>query len=922
MSHSHDLFISYRRKDAEQVDALVAALKNEGLTVWIDRAEIEDAASIQRRIDAGLSGARALLAWYSIDYPKSRACQWELTAALIASADEEAPVTRLLVVNPEGNAEHLQLIDVRNLQHFRADADLAQVARSIAAAVQPIVGGVGELRRLTKPQWHGRMHGLGSARFVGRVEELWKIHFSLAAGNFAIVAGRPAPRAAGELAQVRGSGGIGKSLLAEEYALRFGAWWPGGIFWLRALGVGDNPAETEAELAARREVAYGSQLAGIALELGLDTRDQSDAQLRAAIGRRLSEPYLWIVDDLPRCDREELERWLAPSVSGQTLVTTRNKRQDALGQAIDLDVLGPEDARELLTRDHPTRVDEAEAVAAILGYLDGYALALDVARAACRDLGYAAYRRYLENPDADALALAAELAPELPNGHNPQIAATLLASLRQLDAAGVDALRLAVHGAVAPIPANLLAATLAEADGLDEDEAIRHAALGLRQALDSSLADDAGTRQYGVHNLVLHTLRRHDPDPARQAALAAPLTRVLRTAFAARAADIRQHADLTPLVVHAQARANQAADAETLELAGWLGRYEYQSGRYRAAEGWYEQQRQGQVANLGEEHPDTLTSLNNLAGTLRAQGDLAGARALQEKVLEARRRVLGEEHPDTLTSMGNLASTLRAQGDLAGARALQEKVLEAHRRVLGEEHPDTLISLNNLASTLWNQGDLAGARALQEKELEICRRVLGEEHPDTLISLNNLASTLWNQGDLAGARALEEKVLEARRRLLGEEHPDTLTSMNNLAGTLWNQGDLAGARTLQEKVLEARRRVLGEAHPATLTSMNNLAGTLRAQGDLAGARALQEKVLEARRRVLGEEHPDVTGSAWNLFATLSGVGDTEAAGGVFERHLLSLIEQPAESLSADQRKIREMIMEKFSETRAGTGPAP
>ena len=42
--------------------------------------------------------------------------------------------------------------------------------------------------------------------------------------------------------------------------------------------------------------------------------------------------------------------------------------------------------------------------------------------------------------------------------------------------------------------------------------------------------------------------------------------------------------------------------------------------------------------------------MNNLADTLRAQGDLAGARALQERVLEARRRVLGEEHPDTLTA--------------------------------------------------------------------------------------------------------------------------------------------------------------------------------------------------------------------------------------------------------------------------------
>jgi formylglycine-generating enzyme required for sulfatase activity len=78
--------------------------------------------------------------------------------------------------------------------------------------------------------------------------------------------------------------------------------------------------------------------------------------------------------------------------------------------------------------------------------------------------------------------------------------------------------------------------------------------------------------------------------------------------------------------------------------------------------------------------------------TLKAQGELAGERALEERVLEVRRRVLGEEHPETLSSMGNLAMTLKAQGELAGARLLEERVLEVRRRVLGEEHQETLTS--------------------------------------------------------------------------------------------------------------------------------------------------------------------------------------------------------------------------------------
>jgi tetratricopeptide (TPR) repeat protein len=75
--------------------------------------------------------------------------------------------------------------------------------------------------------------------------------------------------------------------------------------------------------------------------------------------------------------------------------------------------------------------------------------------------------------------------------------------------------------------------------------------------------------------------------------------------------------------------------------------------------------------------------LSNLAEALKSQGDLNAAQALHEKVLEIRNRTLGEEHHDTLASMNNLAETLKSQGDLNRAQALLKKVLEirkAHSR--------------------------------------------------------------------------------------------------------------------------------------------------------------------------------------------------------------------------------------------------
>jgi hypothetical protein len=54
---------------------------------------------------------------------------------------------------------------------------------------------------------------------------------------------------------------------------------------------------------------------------------------------------------------------------------------------------------------------------------------------------------------------------------------------------------------------------------------------------------------------------------------------------------------------------------------------------------------------------------------------------LNEQVLSARRRSLGDDHPHTLTSMNNLAFVLRESGQLAEARMLHERTHAVLRRI-------------------------------------------------------------------------------------------------------------------------------------------------------------------------------------------------------------------------------------------------
>ncbi|WP_203097919.1 tetratricopeptide repeat protein [Skermanella rosea] len=94
--------------------------------------------------------------------------------------------------------------------------------------------------------------------------------------------------------------------------------------------------------------------------------------------------------------------------------------------------------------------------------------------------------------------------------------------------------------------------------------------------------------------------------------------------------DIRNHAALLPLVPHARALTGDLPDAPTATLLLWLGDYNRARGAYADAAADFRRTVDASKRLLGAEHPDTLASMNNLASTLRAQGDRGGAQALQE----------------------------------------------------------------------------------------------------------------------------------------------------------------------------------------------------------------------------------------------------------------------------------------------------
>ena len=905
----YDVFLSYPHADRAEVMQICEALRARELNVWMDESDIPDYASITRSIVKGLARSRVLLAYYSLNYSRSRACQWELTSAFFAAQREGDPLRRVLVINPENKWEHILPVELKDAEVPDSD-DLASLVSSVKAHVDEIKGTIGEIHTLNPPAWYGRK-GLGSNRFVGRLHYMWQIHSALHASYFPIITGAHASA----VVQVYGMGGVGKSLLAEEYALRFAAAFPGGVFWLSAFGNDDVKAGLDAE---GREAERSGQIRGIAAALGIPVQDRKPDEIEGDLVRELGsreKPFLWVVDDLPAGMGEDtLQGWLAPHPLGKTLITTRTREHDSMGSLIRLDVLEPEEGCDLLTsRRKPEGEQEKDAACDLVEDLGCHALAIEVAGAALHASNgsrpFADFRQALTKPNHDELEYAKYLIGTLPNGHEKSIAATLLRSIELLcreSAActgrlciaatflrsikllkdekcsvnmGCDFLLLASVLAVAPIPTSLVSYVFCEVDGLDETSGKRRADHAIHKAEELSLAQRA--QEWGaisIHTLISRTVRFKNPMPERSNQLHDAAIKVLTAKFQENADDPRTHGKLELLVAHARELIGRGDDVlRTAELVSLVAQYDFVSAKYKSAEKLWRCELEFKNHILGTEHPSTLISMNNLAVTLQAQGELEKAREIHEKVLEKRRRLLGAEHPDTIASMGNLATTLHAQGELEKAREILTGVLEKRRQIFGVEHPKTLTSMGNLASTLHSQGELEKAREIQEKKLGITRRVLGGAHPDTLTSMSQLAVTLKDQGEIERARGIQEEVLEKRRQIFGAKHPDTLASMGNLAITLRCQGEIERARNVQKGEVETMQQILGAEHPDTITSMSNLATTLQTQGKLDRAREIYEEVLEKRRQILGVEHPDTLASMGNLATTLHAQGELEKA---------------------------------------------
>lgn len=258
----------------------------------------------------------------------------------------------------------------------------------------------------------------------------------------------------------------------------------------------------------------------------------------------------------------------------------------------------------------------------------------------------------------------------------------------------------------------------------------------------------------------------------------------------------------------------------------------YEAGRYALLEPLFQIALATSERISGPEHPDTSTSLNNLAVLYSAQGRYAEAEPHYQRALTLCEKALGPEHPETAQRVNNLAVLYNCQGRYDEAESLLIRALNIREHTLGPEHTDTALSLNSLAGLYLDQKRYSQAEPLYRRALAIREKSLGQTHPRTALSLNGLAVLYHTQKRYGQAELLYRRALSIYEQALGPEQPDsaTATSLNNLAGLYRDQGRYDEAEPLYQRALAIFEKTVGPEHPNTRKAREDYELLLSAMG--------------------------------------------------------------------------------------------
>lgn len=949
------VFLSYARGTSRSsARRLYDALGGDAAGLcFLDTSDIESGSRLPEALVDALLEARVVVAFATPTYFQRWYCQLEFGVARMPSlhlagcgdAERARALDGLVVALPADGADAVAdwLPPDARVTVWPAEDDTEALAALVRARLRASPPTFRErLGRFTDPQAErerlreasrlppparnpavvtvtppGLSPSIGDA-FVGRADDLWRIHAALATG------------AAGLTGAIEAGGGMGKTRLALEYFHRLGhTHFAGGLFWINGH---DEP---------------GPQLRRVLEALDPQAVPRSDSRtsesgLAEAVRGRFaarpagSPPVLFVVDNVPEPGADQspqpLQNWCPVlGTPGVAVLATSRMRVSAPGATVvpvAVDVLDPAAAVRLLAPvgERPALAEAAwREVAAWVGHLP---LALELLHAALHHGAVtpaellAQSRAASPAPALDAArhALRGQIADE----YLPGISAALGISYQRLEHDAQTAARLLAWLAPAPVPSLVVdeslpsvfspatRAALVSRHFVVRPEGSPEAFFGTMHRVVADFLRRQGNPQEDLSEIVFWGLRPmlrdvgddHDARVRLLRALGEPGT-ALMAAVEAHAVDGEALEDVvafgSELFVAAEEEglvpiARAAGDRllplltrlhgedheETIGFIRRLMMVYGAAGTARQAHRFAQAHGDTLRVNLGEVHPDVL-AIQILEGmALVDEGRYDEADERLQAILENVRAALGDRDGLTLLVRSMQGYMLSMRGRPADAVPLLEKLVSetASFDPISEE---ALIPRLFLEVSRLHAGRHAETTSELHDLVHDARAVFGEHHPIGHV-IQQLEDHVRPARDARTSASLRESLAALRDRY-GPDHYLVLGIHRQLSRTLEKEGAHAEALASQRDFCAAVHRVKGDHSLDGLNASLELGGMLRRLGQVREAMAVHREVLSAFEREFGEEHPDTIDAMRSLAFTLRAADDHAGARGLQERVL-------------------------------------
>lgn len=505
-------------------------------------------------------------------------------------------------------------------------------------------------------------------------------------------------------ASLHGTWGLGKTSVVLEYAHRNQEIYE-KIFYVRAT---------------REETV--SNMAQIAETLMPELKEVAEIELKAQKLKAwldVNKNWLLIFDNAE--ELESLKSYI-PNTKSEHILFASNLRQiKTFGEEVEIDLIEPEDARNLLyhrakesleAKVEDASQEEQKVIEEITDELGRLPLAINIAGAyiAKRQISFA---KYLERFKQTAEKLLAEQ-DDFDNYLNKSVAiafTTAYDELRKPDDDTEEAkltaqaveiiLKSLVFLSPEAIPEKLLQGILAEQNEtfarMAEDEELWEQ-VRVKLTKYDLLEYDSEANAFETHRLVQRVVENKLNDEEKKELLQ-NVVLVLKRLFPK--VEHTTWAECGKYSPHIEISVKFAKkmEVETDDIAficNQVGYYLDDLAQYQQAEYFYTFALAIREKVLGAEHPYTAGSLNNLAGLYESQGRYEKALPLYERALAIYEKALGAEHPFTATSLNNLAYLYYSQGRYEDALPLYKRALAIFQKALGENHPRAKIVAGNL----------------------------------------------------------------------------------------------------------------------------------------------------------------------------------------------------------------------------------